>query len=259
MAVGLACAAIALAGAAVAQTRPDNTRNTAVRADAAAAEREAQAGVGAQRMAFWEIVEAGGSLMYVLAAISLLTVGFVVYFAIVLRPAVAVPRALYREVIEKTRAGALDDARRACEYKPCPLAHVVLAALEHVRQVPHLDPQLLKAFVEDEGGRQAEAIQGQTQYLLDVAVISPMVGLLGTVFGMLNAFSAIALDIARAKPIVLAAGVAQALITTAFGLIIGIPAMAFYAYFRRRAAGMVMHLEAASTEVLTALLSKREP
>lgn len=259
----LACLAVVSASTAAAQmTGMVTGAATGAAARVAAPANSAGAAaqeVGPQRMSFWEIVEAGGWLMYVLGGMSLLTAGFIIYFAIVLRPALVVPRPLYREVLEKTRLGDLDGVRRACEYKASPLSHVVLAALEHMRSVPHLDPQLLKAFVEDEGGRQAESIQGQTQLLLDVAVIAPMVGLLGTVFGMLNAFSAVALDIARAKPIVLAAGVAQALITTAFGLMIGIPAMAFYALFRRRAAGVVSHLEAASTEVLTALLSKREP
>ena len=55
---------------------------------------------------------------------------------------------------------------------------------------------------------------------------------------------------------VLAAGVSQALVTTAFGLIVGIPAMLFYAFFRRRASKLVSHLEALSADVLTALLSQ---
>ena len=84
-----------------------------------------------------------------------------------------------------------------------------------------------------------------------------MIGLLGTVFGMLRAFGSVARDIASAKPVVLAEGVSQALVTTAFGLIVGIPAMMFYAYFRRRAAKQISHLEAASTDILTALMSKR--
>jgi len=116
---------------------------------------------------------------------------------------------------------------------------------------------LLQEVVEGEGGRQSEAIQGQTQYLLDIAIISPMVGLLGTVFCMMRAFSSVALNIANAKPVVLAEGVSQALVTTAFGLIVGIPAMMFYAYFRRKASNLVSHLEAASIDVLTALLNKR--
>ena len=84
-----------------------------------------------------------------------------------------------------------------------------------------------------------------------------MIGLLGTVLGMLRAFSSIALDIARAKPILLAAGVSQALVTTDFGLIVGIPAMIFYGYFRRRASMICSLLEVASTDVVKALLSKR--
>jgi len=128
--------------------------------------------------------------------------------------------------------------------------------MDHIKDVPKTDAMLLKDIVEGEGARQSEAIQGQTQYLMDIAVVSPMIGLLGTVFGMLRAFSSVALDIAKAKPVVLAAGVSQALVTTAFGLIVGIPAMLFYAFFRRRASKLVSHLEALSADVLTALLSQ---
>ncbi len=65
-------------------------------------------------------------------------------------------------------------------------------------------------------------------------------------------------DIAQAQPIVLAEGVSKALITTAFGLIVGIPAMVFYAFFRRKSAKVISHLESASADILTAVLSKRD-
>ena len=208
-------------------------------------------------LSWQEIVANGGWLMWVLAAMSVLTFAFVVYFFVVLRTAQVAPRTLHDLLVDTIRNGSVDDARQACEYRPCPLSAVALAALNYIRNMPQHDPTLLKDVVEGEGGRQSESIQGQTQYLLDIAAVAPMVGLLGTVFGMLKAFSAVALDIAQAKPIVLAAGVSQALITTAFGLIVGIPAMMFYAYFRRRAATMVSQLESASADVLTAILSKR--
>jgi biopolymer transport protein ExbB len=159
--------------------------------------------------------------------------------------------------VEKIRAGDLDDARRICEYHSCPLSSVALAALDYRRHVTEGEQAMVRDVIEGEGGRQAESIMGQTQYLLDIAVISPMVGLLGTVFGMLKAFSTVATDIASAKPVALAAGVSQALVTTAYGLIVGIPAMTFYAYFRRRASKLVSLLESASTDVLTAMLSRR--
>jgi len=217
---------------------------------------EPMAGPATAGMSWQEILESGGWLMYVLAALSVLTVAFVIYFFVVLRASQVAPRVLRRDVVEKIREGALDDARRACEYRACPLAAVALVGMDYLHESPDVDPMLLKDIIEGEGGRQAESIQGQTQLLNDIAVVAPMIGLLGTVFGMLRAFSSVALNEAAAKPVVLAQGVSQALITTAFGLIVGIPAMMFYAYFRRRAAKQVSHLEAAAAEVLSALVGK---
>lgn len=210
-----------------------------------------------QKMSIREIIKSGGWLMYVLSAMSVLTVAFVIYFLVILSETQIAPRPLRRELVEKIRAGDLDDARRICEYHSCPLSSVALAALDYRRHVAEAEASMVRDVIEGEGGRQAESIMGQTQYLLDIAVISPMIGLLGTVFGMLRAFSTVATDIASAKPVALAAGVSQALITTAYGLIVGIPAMMFYAYFRRRASKLVSLLESASTDVLTAMLSRR--
>lgn len=245
--LGLVLAAAAVVGlivlpAAVAQTAGD--------ADLVAS----AAGTG---MSWRDIVQNGGKLMYVLSALSVLTVALVIYFTAVLRAGGIAPRALHREIVDKIRAGSIEEARRACEYRGCPLSAIALAAMDYLRDVPDADAMMLKDIVEGEGSRQSEAIQGQTQYLMDVATIAPMVGLLGTVFGMLRAFSSVALDIANAKPVVLAAGVSQALVTTAFGLIVGIPAMAFYAFFRRRASKLVATLEMSSSDVLAALASTR--
>lgn len=204
-----------------------------------------------------QVYRSGGTLMHVLAAMSFVAVALIAYFFAVLRPSQIAPPVLVRELKEKIRAGALDDARRAAEYRSCPLSSVAIVALTYVRDAAEPDPMLLKDVVEGEGVRQAEAIQGQTQYLLDVAVVAPMVGLLGTVIGMYVAFGAVASDIASARPVVLAQGVQLALITTVFGLIVAIPAMAFYAYFRRRASNLVSYLESMSTDILTALLSRR--
>lgn len=212
--------------------------------------------LGEEGMSWQWIMESGGWLMYVLGLMSVVTVTLVIYFFVVLRGAQIAPRELQRELVHRIRTGTLEEARKTCEYQPCPLSAVTLAAVDHFRSVPHRNPSLLKDIMEGEGSRQAESMLGQTQYLLDIAVVSPMIGLLGTVFGMLRAFSSVALDIAAAKPVALAHGVSQALVTTAFGLIVGIPAMLFYAYFRRRASKQVAALEAASADVLTALLSR---
>jgi biopolymer transport protein ExbB len=213
-------------------------------------------GGGRGGMSLLQIMDAGGSLMWVIAFISIVAIAMIAYFFYVLRPGLVAPTMLLRDLVEKIEDGDMDGARRLCEQKSSPISAVVLAAIEYVRGSRNVEESLLKDIIEGEGSRQAEDIQGQTQYLLDVGVIAPMVGLLGTVFGMLHAFSGIAHDIASAKPVVLAEGVAMALLTTAFGLIVGIPAMAFYSYFRRRASKLVSYLEMASTDVMTAMVNR---
>ncbi len=101
------------------------------------------------------------------------------------------------------------------------------------------------------GGRIANRMYSSVEWLADIAAIAPLVGLLGTVLGMFSAFGGIASDVAaNAKPVVLAQGVSQAIVTTIFGLAVAIPSLAAYAYFRRRTAKRVAQLEEMADEVL---------
>ena len=98
-----------------------------------------------------------------------------------------------------------------------------------------------------EGGRIADAMMSSVDWLADIAAIAPLVGLLGTVLGMFQAFGGIASDVsAGAKPVVLAQGVSQAIVTTIFGLVVAIPCLAAYAIFRRRAQRRIAEIEAVS-------------
>jgi biopolymer transport protein ExbB len=193
----------------------------------------------------------------VLAGMSILTLALILYFFIVLRRRHVVPEPFRTELMDKLKNGSMEDARRLCEFRGGALSSVILAALAHIRNVPDADAILLRDAIEAEGARQSEAIEGQTQFLMDVAVVAPMVGLLGTVFGMMLAFNAVSDQIAVVRPTALVAGVNKAMLTTAFGLVVGIPAMAFYAYFRRRAAKLVSLLEVNASEMLMLLLSRR--
>lgn len=209
-------------------------------------------------ISFRQAWEYGGWIMWVLAALSMFALALVFYFLVALRGGSVTPRELMIDLMAQIRTGNLNEVRRLCDRHPCPLSSVALTALDCQRNVPQCDIALLRGVVEAEGSRQAEAIQGQTELLLDVATIAPLLGLLGTVLGMLTAFGSVASDIASAKPVVLAAGVSQALVTTIFGLIVAIPCMAFYAWFRRRASRQIANLEAASSELLTALIGIEE-
>ena len=205
-----------------------------------------------------ELVRTGGIPMIALAVLSVLALAFILYLFIILRIESVFPRGFLRDLREAIQAERMEEARSICGKDRSAIAAIADVGLGFVKRHPSPDAGLLKEMIEGEGSRQAAQLQNQTQYLLDIAVIAPMVGLLGTVIGMLTAFNAVALDIAQARPMVLAGGVVQALVTTAAGLIVGIPAMAFYAYFRGRVSKLVALLETGSAEVMT-LLTERRP
>ena len=95
-----------------------------------------------------------------------------------------------------------------------------------------------------EGGRIADQMMSAVDWLADIAAIAPLVGLLGTVLGMFQAFGGIASDVsAAAKPVVLAQGVSQAIVTTIFGLAVAIPSLVAHAFFRRRAQRRIAEIE----------------
>ena len=101
-----------------------------------------------------------------------------------------------------------------------------------------------------EGSRIAERAFAAVDWLADIAAIAPLVGLLGTVLGMFQAFGGIATDVAAgAKPVVLAQGVSQAIVTTIFGLAVAIPSLVLHAIFRRRAMKLIAKLEEKADEI----------
>ena len=207
-----------------------------------------------ERLTLGVIFEKGGVVMWVLL-LSMASVAIVIYDAVTLRREQVAPVTLRDDVMGKLQLGQREDARLACSYRPCAFAAVTLAALDLAEAQGHQpDPALLKGAIEGEGARQGTALQEQPQVLLDIAVISPMIGLLGSIFGMVAAFRAVAMDAAKAKPMLLASGVSEAMFTTAGGLIVGILAMAFYGFYRRRAARLVGDLEAVSDDLFNTLL-----
>lgn len=198
----------------------------------------------------------GGWLMWVLLVMSVIGVAICLYFLVTLRRGNVVPKRLQRDLATYLTSEDQNEARRLCEDVPSPLASVMLRTLDAVRNAPRADAELIAKVAESEGAHQADLIQGQTQWLLDIATLAPLVGLLGTVIGMLQAFGAVASDVAAAKPTLLAEGVSKAIVTTIFGLLVAIPSMAFYAYFRRRAGKLVAELEGACAELVAILGSK---
>ena len=134
------------------------------------------------------------------------------------------------------------------------VARVVQKMLDFATKNPHADFQQVREIAETEGTRVAASLNNRVIYLADIGMIAPLLGLLGTVFGIIHSFGALGADIGSARYVALSRGISEALVNTAAGLAIGIPAMIFYAFFRGRAQKLISELEAASTHVL-ALLS----
>ena len=186
----------------------------------------------------------GGPLMWVLAALSVLALAKILVLIVAQRRGALSPRALVSDVFSRLQAKDYGETRRLCDRRPCAFATLVLAALDAVRGTPAgVKPPVAQA-IETAGAHVAERLQASVDWLSDLAAIAPLVGLLGTVLGMFQAFGGIANDLAaNARPVVLAQGVSQAIVTTVFGLVVAIPCLVFHAILRRRTARRIAGLE----------------
>jgi biopolymer transport protein ExbB len=142
------------------------------------------------------------------------------------------------------------------------IARVVQKVLEFTTKNPNADFQIVREIAETEGTRVASRLNNKVIYLADIGMIAPLLGLLGTVIGIIRSFGALGAQQGTALYGALSSGISEALINTSAGLAIGIPALMFYAFFRGRAQRLISDLESAVTQVV-ALLSmqyqKRPP
>ncbi len=191
-----------------------------------------------------EVWRNGGPLMWVLAGLSVIALAVILYLLLAQRRGALMPHALISDVFSRLQTGDYGEARRLRQRRPCSFGVIVLAALDAVRGTPQGSRPPVAVAVETAGAHVAERIQGAVDWLADIAAIAPLVGLLGTVLGMYQAFGGIASDLAaNARPVVLAQGVSQAIVTTMFGLVVSIPCLVFHALLRRRAARRISGLE----------------
>ncbi len=134
------------------------------------------------------------------------------------------------------------------------IARVVQKMLDFTTKNPNADLQQVREIAETEGTRVAASLNNRVTYLADIGMIAPLLGLLGTVLGIIHSFAALGSELGTARYVALSQGISEALVNTCGGLAIGIPAMMFYAFFRGRAQKLISELESATTHVL-ALLS----
>jgi len=198
----------------------------------------------------WQIIQSGGPVMYPLGAVSILALMLIFIYLMTMRRAAVVSNRYMQAADTLIGKGDYIGLLALSNRHNEAIASVMERALNFLASNPASSMAEVREIAEAEGIRLAGLWNQRISYLADIGSIAPMLGLLGTVLGMITSFTVVANDVVSSRPMMLAGGVAEALITTAAGLLIGIPVMAAYAVFRGRVQGMISDLEAASTVLL---------
>lgn len=186
-------------------------------------------------------IREGGILMLPIIVCSFGLTVFVFERLLFLRRSRVIPRPFVRGVIEQLEQQQLDrdEAIALCEENGSPVAQLFQAALKRYgRQSVEIEQAVL-----DAGERVTNSLRSYLRLFSTISNVTPLLGLLGTVLGMIEAFNAIAETGAMGKPELLAGGIGQALLTTAAGLFVAIPAYTAYAYFLARADKLIIEMD----------------
>ena len=186
--------------------------------------------------------------MIPIAFCSLIFVAVVFERIISLRRGRVIPKPFVTRFMHQIREGEIDrdQALELCDESGSPVADVLAGA---VRKWGRPAVEVEQAVI-DAGERTTNGLRRYLRVLNGVATVSPLLGLLGTVFGMIVAFNAIATADAMGRPELLASGISQALLTTAAGLTVAIPALILYMYFISRVDRLIIDIDALGQELV---------
>lgn len=199
----------------------------------------------------FQILRAGGTLMFPILFCSVLMLVFVFERTIALRRGRVIPRPFVKRFLHQLQSGQLDraDALKLCAESKSPVAAMFAGG---VRKWGRPAVEVEQAVL-DAGERAVHGLRRYVRLFNGIATISPLLGLLGTVFGMITAFNEIATSDAMGRPELLAGGISQALLTTAFGLSVAIPSLASYLFFTSRVDQLVMELDTLGQEIVNTI------
>lgn len=201
----------------------------------------------------FEIIIAGGWMMLPIILCSVAVIAITVERYWTLNPAKIAPRNLLAQVWSWIKNNQIDAARLRELKQSSPLGQILAAGLSNSRH----GRDVMKDSIQEAANQVIHQLEKYVGLLGTIAAIAPLLGLLGTVFGMIKVFSAIMLDGGSGNTAALAGGISEALITTAAGLGVAIPAMIFHRFFLRRIDSIVVTMEEESIKLVDALHSDR--
>lgn len=200
-----------------------------------------------------ELMQAGGWLMVPIVACSVIATAVVFERLWALRTRRIMPAKLVTQIWQWHRQNQLSAARITQLRDGSPLGRMLAAGLinrNHSREV-------MKEAINDVGRHVVADLERNLNTLGTIAAVAPLLGLLGTVFGMIQIFGVI-VNVGTGNAGLLAGGIAQALITTAAGLCVGIPALMFHRYFDNRVSKLAVAMEEQALKLVEVMKGERE-
>ncbi|MDD5181337.1 MAG: MotA/TolQ/ExbB proton channel family protein [Gallionellaceae bacterium] len=183
------------------------------------------------------IVEAAGWPIWLLIIASVVAVALIVERLVFLRNKNVTPAGLLDTTIQEFKQRGVSEAMLSSLSEGSPLGRVFAAGLKNVKS----SPEVMKDSIEEAGRAVAHELERFLTTLGTIASISPLLGLFGTVVGMIEIFGA--QTAVGNTPAILAHGISVALYNTAFGLIVAVPSMIFYRHFRAKADSLTIEME----------------
>jgi biopolymer transport protein ExbB len=201
-----------------------------------------------------QIFHDGGIMMYPIAICSFVLTVFSFERLINLRTGRVIPRPFVKRLIEQLQQQQIDrdEALELCERNPSAIASILVAALKRYGR-PAVE---VEQAVLDAGERETNHLRRHMRLLNAISNVAPLLGLLGTVMGMIQSFNDIAGSQAMGRPEMLAGGISQALLTTAAGLLVAIPAYLMYMYFLGRTDRLVMEMDSHAQQLVDTICAE---
>lgn len=201
----------------------------------------------------FEIIKAGGWMMIPIIIASIVSLAIIGERFWTLQTKRVIPKHLVAQVWHWAKNDQLDAARIQALREGSPLGRILAAGLVN----RHHPREIMKESIEDAGRHVVHEMERYLGALGTIASISPLLGLLGTVTGMIRAFNEIVAH-GVGNPAVVAGGISEALIATASGLVVAIPSLIFYRYFRGRVDELVVRMEQEALKLVEVIHGQRE-
>ena len=184
-------------------------------------------------------IQQGGIMMYPILLSSVVALAVALERFYHLRPKKIMPDPLLKEITACKESSCVDHIYHLCtHYQHIPIARILLVAIESRAK----DRAKMEQVIENAGRQETALLTTRLRVLGVIANLAPMMGLLGTVMGMIHAFHTIA-QVGTGQPSMVAKGISEALLTTAAGLIVAIPCLALYYYLKSRVERLAVEME----------------